>query len=280
MPTYDYRCAKCGEDIEVYQSFAETPLTKHEGCGGKLAKVISPAGIVLKGSGFYKTDNRSSSKKRRRRRRTRRSGEGVVERPPSPRAISDSVELELVGVASDSNELVRVRSTSTATPSPPSAWRAPRSASSAARASTRSSTTSKRSRRRRRSARRARRSRSATVGGRRVAFIPRHGRDHEYAPARMPAAGEPLGDAHARRAPGRRAVRGGLALARRSIPATSSCSTSSSTARGADADTFYDAGDAHHVSFADPVLPGRARARGRRRRHASACACTRAGRSS
>jgi putative FmdB family regulatory protein len=62
MPTYDYRCAKCHQDIEVWQSFSEVPLTKHDGCGGKLAKVISPAGIVLKGSGFYKTDSRSASK--------------------------------------------------------------------------------------------------------------------------------------------------------------------------------------------------------------------------
>ena len=62
MPTYEYRCAKCGEDLEVFQSFSEAPLTKHKGCGGKLAKVLSPAGIVLKGSGFYKTDNRSSGK--------------------------------------------------------------------------------------------------------------------------------------------------------------------------------------------------------------------------
>jgi len=64
MPTYDYRCAKCGDDLEVYQTFSETPLTRHKGCGGKLSKVLSPAGIVLKGSGFYKTDNRSSSSKR------------------------------------------------------------------------------------------------------------------------------------------------------------------------------------------------------------------------
>jgi putative FmdB family regulatory protein len=62
MPTYEYRCAKCGEHVEVFQSFSETPLTKHEGCGGKLSKVLAAAGIVLKGSGFYKTDNRSSAK--------------------------------------------------------------------------------------------------------------------------------------------------------------------------------------------------------------------------
>jgi putative FmdB family regulatory protein len=62
MPTYEYRCAKCGRHLEVYQSFSEAPLTKHEDCGGKLTKVLSPAGIVLKGSGFYKTDSRSGSK--------------------------------------------------------------------------------------------------------------------------------------------------------------------------------------------------------------------------
>jgi putative FmdB family regulatory protein len=62
MPTYEYRCAKCEQHFDVYQSFSETPLTKHEGCGGKLTKVLSPAGIVLKGSGFYKTDNRSGGK--------------------------------------------------------------------------------------------------------------------------------------------------------------------------------------------------------------------------
>ena len=63
MPTYDYRCAKCGDELEVFQTFAEKPAHQARGCGGKLAKVLSPAGIVLKGSGFYKTDNRSSSKR-------------------------------------------------------------------------------------------------------------------------------------------------------------------------------------------------------------------------
>ena len=63
MPTYVYRCAKCGEQIEAFQSFSDKPLTKHTDCGGKLTKVLSAAGIVLKGSGFYKTDNREGSSK-------------------------------------------------------------------------------------------------------------------------------------------------------------------------------------------------------------------------
>jgi putative FmdB family regulatory protein len=62
MPTYRYRCAKCADELEVWQSFSDKPLSRHNGgCGGKLAKVLSPAGIVLKGSGFYKTDNRKSN---------------------------------------------------------------------------------------------------------------------------------------------------------------------------------------------------------------------------
>jgi putative FmdB family regulatory protein len=64
MPTYRYRCAKCGEDFEIWQSINDQALTRHNGtCRGKLVKVLSPAGIVLKGSGFYKTDSRSGGKK-------------------------------------------------------------------------------------------------------------------------------------------------------------------------------------------------------------------------
>jgi putative FmdB family regulatory protein len=62
MPTYEYRCEKCGETLEVFQSFSDPPLSKHDKDGGKLTKVLSAAGVILKGSGFYKTDNRSSSK--------------------------------------------------------------------------------------------------------------------------------------------------------------------------------------------------------------------------
>ena len=62
MPTYRYRCEDDGKEFEVWQSITDDALTTHDGCGGHLVKVLSPAGIVLKGSGFYKTDNRSSSR--------------------------------------------------------------------------------------------------------------------------------------------------------------------------------------------------------------------------
>jgi putative FmdB family regulatory protein len=63
MPTYIYECSKCGDEFELYQSFSEEALKKHPGCGGKVAKVFQPVGIVLKGSGFYKNDSRSGGKR-------------------------------------------------------------------------------------------------------------------------------------------------------------------------------------------------------------------------
>jgi putative FmdB family regulatory protein len=61
MPTYEYRCKECGQHLEVVQSFADDPLTVCPHCSGHLKKVFNSVGIAFKGSGFYKTDSRSSS---------------------------------------------------------------------------------------------------------------------------------------------------------------------------------------------------------------------------
>src|SRR3954449_3812193 len=60
MPTYQYACTSCGERLEAVQKFSDDPLTECPVCGGALRKVFSPVGVVFKGSGFYKTDSRSS----------------------------------------------------------------------------------------------------------------------------------------------------------------------------------------------------------------------------
>ena len=61
MPTYQYACTECGHAFEQVQSFSEDSLTVCPACSGKLRKVFSAAGVVFKGSGFYRTDSRSSS---------------------------------------------------------------------------------------------------------------------------------------------------------------------------------------------------------------------------
>ncbi|MEW6058911.1 MAG: FmdB family zinc ribbon protein [Actinomycetota bacterium] len=63
MPTYEYACTQCGQHVEVVQRFAEQPLTTCGVCGGPLRKLFHPPGIVLKGKGFYTTDNRSKVEK-------------------------------------------------------------------------------------------------------------------------------------------------------------------------------------------------------------------------
>src|SRR5690242_3168722 len=62
MPTYQYACTQCGERLEVVQKFSDEPLTECPACAGTLRKVFSAVGVVFKGSGFYKTDSRTTSK--------------------------------------------------------------------------------------------------------------------------------------------------------------------------------------------------------------------------
>ena len=62
MPTYQYRCTECGEDLEAVQKFSDAPLTICPNCAGPLRKVFNAVGVVFKGSGFYRTDSRSGSK--------------------------------------------------------------------------------------------------------------------------------------------------------------------------------------------------------------------------
>jgi putative FmdB family regulatory protein len=63
MPTYEYACLSCERHFEVYQSFSDEPLRTCEVCGGPLRRIFHPVGILLKGSGFYSTDNRSSKRR-------------------------------------------------------------------------------------------------------------------------------------------------------------------------------------------------------------------------
>jgi putative FmdB family regulatory protein len=61
VPTYQYQCTECGSGLEVVQKFTDDALTECPQCAGRLRKVFSAVGVVFKGSGFYRTDSRSSS---------------------------------------------------------------------------------------------------------------------------------------------------------------------------------------------------------------------------
>jgi putative FmdB family regulatory protein len=61
LPTYEYACTACGHRLDAVQKFTDDALTVCPECGGSLRKVYAAPGIVLKGSGFYKTDSRSGN---------------------------------------------------------------------------------------------------------------------------------------------------------------------------------------------------------------------------
>lgn len=59
MPNYDYRCPE-GHVFEVWQRMADPPGADCPECGQAATRLFFPAGIVFKGSGFYKTDSRKA----------------------------------------------------------------------------------------------------------------------------------------------------------------------------------------------------------------------------
>jgi putative FmdB family regulatory protein len=57
MPTYEYRCKKCGYTFEKLQAISDKPIHKCPKCNGPVQRLIGPGtGIIFKGSGFYETD--------------------------------------------------------------------------------------------------------------------------------------------------------------------------------------------------------------------------------
>jgi putative FmdB family regulatory protein len=61
VPTYGYRCTECGREFDVLQRMSDEPGAACPVCKAESRRLFFPAGIVFKGSGFYKTDSRSSS---------------------------------------------------------------------------------------------------------------------------------------------------------------------------------------------------------------------------
>ena len=64
MPTYEYKCQNCGEELEAFHSMTAEPLKKCPACGKDTLKRLlgTGAGIFFKGSGFYCTDYRAKGK--------------------------------------------------------------------------------------------------------------------------------------------------------------------------------------------------------------------------
>jgi len=61
MPTYVYRCSHCKHQFEKRQRFSDPPIERCPNCRRKgVRKILQPAPIQFKGSGWYITDSKQS----------------------------------------------------------------------------------------------------------------------------------------------------------------------------------------------------------------------------
>ena len=95
MPTYEYACAKCGQQFEKFQPIADNALTvcpKDLCCQkrwgkGKVKRVIGAgAGLLFKGSGFYITDYRSEGYKASAKKESTAAASPAKTAPAKPEA--------------------------------------------------------------------------------------------------------------------------------------------------------------------------------------------------
>ena len=70
MPIYEYECEKCGATFEAMQAISARPLKSCNGLGcddkdnGKVHRIVSQSGFILKGSGWYASDYPSEDRKK------------------------------------------------------------------------------------------------------------------------------------------------------------------------------------------------------------------------
>jgi len=62
MPFYTYR-REDGTTFDIRQSFSDSALTHDPVTGQRVSRVVHNAGVIFKGSGFYKTDRVNSGRR-------------------------------------------------------------------------------------------------------------------------------------------------------------------------------------------------------------------------
>ena len=99
MPIYEYECEKCGATFEAMQAISARPLKTCNGLGcddkdnGKVHRIVSQSGFILKGSGWYASDYPSEDRKKGWE---QESGgpKGGAESSPPPKPDTKSPEVE------------------------------------------------------------------------------------------------------------------------------------------------------------------------------------------
>ena len=91
MPIYEYECKKCGVTFEAMQNISAKPLKTCSGLGcddkdnGKVHRVGSASGFILKGAGWYTSDYPSEARKKGWEQESKQSSQGAdASKVPAP----------------------------------------------------------------------------------------------------------------------------------------------------------------------------------------------------
>ena len=89
MPIYEYECEKCGVTFEAMQTISAKPMKTCNGLGcdekdnGKVHRIVSQSGFILKGSGWYASDYPSEARKKGWEQESNQS-KAATDGPPGP----------------------------------------------------------------------------------------------------------------------------------------------------------------------------------------------------
>ena len=90
MPIYEYECEKCGVTFEAMQAISSRPLKTCNGLGcddkdnGKVQRIVSQSGFILKGSGWYTSDYPSEDRKKGWEKESGKPKGGAADVSPAP----------------------------------------------------------------------------------------------------------------------------------------------------------------------------------------------------
>jgi putative FmdB family regulatory protein len=111
MPTYDYRCTECGNEIEVRHGIDAAGPAKCGVCGGAMRKALSTPAIHFKGSGWAKKDAQAASKAKAK------PSKSAADAKPSPTTDASGADGETAGGSGSDDTKAKPKSESKATAS-------------------------------------------------------------------------------------------------------------------------------------------------------------------
>ena len=104
MPIYEYECDKCGVTFEAIQAISAKPLKTCQGLGcndkdnGKVRRLVSASGFILKGSGWYTSEYPSEARKKGWEQESKQ-GKGGSSETPAPTSSTEASSAK--GLASE-----------------------------------------------------------------------------------------------------------------------------------------------------------------------------------